>query len=74
MIRHTTQTRSRIEAYIGCFWDEYKYAPTVAEIAHALHLIDKDIVRYHLRGLRKEGVIHWVEGSGRTIRMANCCQ
>lgn len=54
---------SYIESYIG----ERGYSPSVREIGKAVGLQSTSTVAFHLRQLRKEKRIEYVEGVSRTI-------
>ena len=45
------------------------YAPTVREIAKRVGLSSPDTVMSHLRTLRAEGRVDWMDGLSRTLRV-----
>lgn len=64
-----TGTGDEVLLFIHNFSQRMGYAPTVREIMLAVGLSSSSVVHYHLRQLKGRGVIDWVPGRARTLRV-----
>lgn len=59
----------RVVDYIRAFSRMNGFSPTVREIQDGVGLASTAAVQYHLEKLRDAGVITWIPGRARTIRI-----
>ena len=59
----------RVVDFIRAYIRMHGYAPTVREIMDGVGLASTAAVQYHLEKLRDSGVITWIPGRARTIRV-----
>lgn len=62
-------TETQVFTFIQEFIKQNSYAPSVREIGKGTALCSTSTVLYHLRSLRKRGLITWDEGRARSIRV-----
>lgn len=62
-------TADKVMDYICTYTRSRGYAPTVREIMDGVGLASTAAVQYHLEKLRDAGVITWIPGRSRTIRI-----
>lgn len=62
-----TKMQNTIYACIKSFVDKNGYAPSIRELCSMTGLRSTATVYHHLRTLRKEGLIDYVDGKARTI-------
>lgn len=58
-----------VVGFLAGYINQHGYSPTIAEIGEGVGLASKAGVHRHLRRLRAEGRVTWVEGSTRTLRL-----
>lgn len=61
--------QKKIHTGIGFFLRRHGFSPTYQELADALGMRSKQLVRYHLQQMREAGYVTWDEGKPRTLRI-----
>lgn len=64
-----SETRLRVFAVIGELIAEYGHAPTFREIGRRAGLDSSSTVSAHVKALKKAGLVDYVDGLPRTIRI-----
>ena len=67
--RPITPRQQSIADWIGGFIDVHGYSPTLRQMAFAFNAKTVSAIQPHLNALRRKGVVTWVEGQARTIRI-----
>lgn len=68
-IRQGIKTRAKIIKFITKYHGKYGCSPSLQEIAAGVGLASHNAVRAHLLTLRAAGVVTWVDGRYRTVRV-----
>jgi len=69
MSERTANTQQRILLAITVFIRQNGYSPSLRDLQAACAISSVSIVSYHLRRLRAAGLIDYVDGTPRTIRL-----
>lgn len=64
-----TARQREILAWIDAYIREHGYSPSVRELVQAFGFKGPNGAACHLRPLRKKGVVTWVDGKPRTLRV-----
>jgi LexA DNA binding domain-containing protein len=62
-----TKRQESIHQWIKEYLTKHSYAPTLREIAKAFEIKSPNGVMCHLKSLREQGKVTWVEGDARTL-------
>lgn len=69
MKRDPKGKQAKIYQFIRDYWSEHNYAPSLKEIGGGVGITLPTVVRYHLRHLRSQGSITFMDGKARTVRL-----
>lgn len=61
--------RELIVAFVGKFFTEHGYAPTMREVGRGVGLTSPSSTRHHLLHLRSAGELTWTDGIARSLRV-----
>lgn len=64
-------TRERVFDFVAAFGRERGYAPSFREVAEALDIASPATVHHHLRSLRDEGRLTYVDRQPRTVHITS---
>ena len=60
--------RAQIAQWISDYHDRNGYAPTIRELCRAFDRT-LSVMHYHLKVMRTEGVVDWIDGDARTLHL-----
>ena len=66
---HTTDRQQTVLLAIAVFWKQNGYAPSIRELQALCDISSTSVVKYHLERLRTAGLVDFVDGTPRTIRL-----
>lgn len=69
MTTTATARQSEILAWIAAYLAENGYGPTRREVSRAFGFRSPVAAQCHLLALRKKGLVTWVDGQPRTVRL-----
>ncbi len=69
----TTKSTSgdRLLGFIGQYIAHHGYSPTIREMVHGAGMSSTSVAYYWMLKFRDVGLITWVEGQARTVRMSD---
>lgn len=69
MNERTVNNQQAILLAISLFWRQNGYAPSIRELQALCDISSTSVVAYHLERLRTKGLVDFVDGTPRTIRL-----
>lgn len=64
-----TGRQREILEWVRAYCDSHGYSPTNRELCRAFEIRSPNGAQCHLNALRKKGLITWIEGAPRTLRV-----
>ena len=64
-----TARQREIVAWVTAYIGQHGFSPTIRELVTAFGFAGPNGAACHLRPLRKKGVLTWIEGKPRTLRV-----